>query len=176
MHTIHIRIHPVHTLIHICNKDNVINTSRITTCGLHTQHVPLYPLQVVRTMQFAAVSPPIEQWTMQELQAAVLMTAGPFTTCHYVQRSAPRVQQLHAHQHVTLAMQQLQAQRLGKLEELKSNQWVFHKLPPTESNKCALEQALKPDYTFADYRHQFTNTAGSPFTPRQYNGLLALSP
>lgn len=153
-----------------------MNILGITTCGLHTQHVPLYPLQAIRTMQFAAVSPPIKQWTMQELRAAVLMTAGPFTTCRCVQRSAPRAQQLHVHQHATLAMQQLQAQGLGKLEELKSNQRAFHKLPPTASNKCALEQALKPDYTFEDYRHQFTNTAGSPFTSRQYNGFLASSP
>ena len=143
---------------------------------VYLQHVPLYPVQAVRTMQLAAISPPIKQWTMHELRAAVLMTAGPFTTCRCVQRSAPRAQQLHAHQHATLAMQQLQAQGLGKLEELKCNQRAFHKLPPIDSNKGALEHALKPDYTFEAYHQQFTNTAGSPFTPRQFNGLLASSP
>lgn len=135
-----------------------------------------HSMQALRTMQYNTVGQPAQSWTLQDLQAEILVMPGPFTTGRTISRRVPRGQMFFALQNSLLAMERLQACGLGIVCYARSNQVVYHKPLPSDENKEAVEKFLSGKYSWDRYLHQFTVVPTANFTPKQFNTLLQFSP
>lgn len=89
-------------------------------------------LQAVHAVSVSAVSSPTKLWSIDDLQAAILMIPGPFTTSRTVQRKVPRCHQLFAIENTPQAMKRLQARGLGIAIQTRQNQMTYHKPMSTD--------------------------------------------
>lgn len=123
------------------------------TCGcMDAYHL----LQAVHS---AAIPAPVPVWAVADLQRAILMLPGPFTTCRLVQRNIPRCHLRFALQNSEVAMRQLQSSGLGVTVQTRKNQVTFHKPLPTPENKPAVEKALAGTYSWDKYVSCFSQIA-----------------
>ena len=133
-------------------------------------------LQAVHAASVPAVMSRTKVWSISDLQAAILMMPGPFTTSRTVQRKVPRCHQLFAIENTPQAMKQLQAHGLGVAIQTRQNQTTYHKPLPTDENRSLLQSTLAPNHSWADYITHFSSSSVLLFSPAQFNALLASSP